>query len=88
MTNSTRIERITAILTEQLQPTTLEIRDDSGGHQGHAGAPPGSSETHLHITIQADALAGKTRVQQHQAVMGLIKEEFDSGLHALQIEVA
>lgn len=83
----TRINRISAVLNEALSPSHLDIRDDSAGHQGHAGAPQGSSQTHLHITIAAESLVGKSRVQQHQAVMALIKDEFDSGLHALQIEV-
>lgn len=86
----TRTERIRAVLTEHLKPIILEIRDDSARHAGHAGVREmggdANGETHLHISITSAAFAGLSRVARHQLVMGLLKDEFRSGLHALTLD--
>lgn len=80
-----RAERIKAILTEQLQPIHLELRDDSAKHAGHAGAQPGG-ETHYALVIRSDTFAGLSKVQRHQMIYTLLDTEFKTGLHALSIE--
>ena len=82
---TTRSERIPQLL-QPLQPSYLEIYDDSHQHAGHnAAAKKGG--THLRIEISSPQLEGKSRVQQHRMVNELLKPEFESGLHALQIKV-
>tara|TARA_R100000501_G_C2539757_1_gene59029 strand:- start:78 stop:305 length:228 start_codon:yes stop_codon:yes gene_type:complete len=66
-------------------PTLLNVTDDSARHAGHAGAQPGG-ETHYNVEIESTAFAGKTRVEMQRAVNSALKEEFDSGLHALSIK--
>lgn len=66
-------------------PTLLNVTDDSARHAGHAGAEPGG-ETHYNVEIESTAFAGKTRVEMQRAVNSALKEEFDSGLHALSIK--
>ena len=82
-----RIQRITDVLTKQFQPDTLQIIDQSTQHAGHGNVPPEAQETHLHIIISAAGLNDKSRVEQHRSIMSLLNGEFDSGLHALSIEV-
>ena len=55
---STRVERLRAALEAALQPTLLEIRDDSAKHAGHAGAREGG---HFHVTIAAPRLRRASR---------------------------
>ena len=81
MSMATRIEEK---LRSGLSPERLEIRDDSSRHEGHAGWRPGGG-THFHVEIVSDAFSGKSRVEQQRLVYGLLKEEFDAGLHALQL---
>jgi stress-induced morphogen len=84
-----RIERIARRLRETLSPDHLEIRDDSAQHAGHAEvlAGDGSSlETHLHITIQAEAFRTQSRLERQRLVQSLIADEFQRGLHALSME--
>lgn len=81
-----RQQRITAILASELNPSLLEVVDDSAKHAGHAGASP-QGETHYTITIAAQSFTGKSRVAQHQAIYKLLDSEFKSGLHALAITV-
>lgn len=84
MTATTRKARIEAALTA-LQPTYLDVIDDSAKHAGHAGARP-EGETHYTIRIIAPTFAGKSRVATHREINALLKDEFASGLHALAIE--
>ena len=81
MSMATRIEEK---VRSALSPELLEIRDDSSRHEGHAGWRPGGG-THFHLEIISDAFSGKSRVEQQRLVYGLLKEEFDAGLHALQL---
>jgi len=80
-----RAERIRQKLNESLSPRRLDIADDSHRHEGHGGWRP-EGETHFRIAVVSDAFAGKSRVQRQQQVYALLKEEFDSGLHALQLK--
>ncbi|MBI1275226.1 BolA/IbaG family iron-sulfur metabolism protein [bacterium] len=79
-----RIERMKKLLSP-LEAELLEIRDDSKNHAGHAGARP-EGETHYHISIVSNAFAGMNRVDRHRKVQGLLAQEFETGLHALQIK--
>jgi BolA protein len=82
-----RIERIRAILQENLSPSRLELRDDSHKHAGHAGARPGG-ETHYELFIEAEAFRGKSRIARHQMIYTLLADELKSGLHALVIKAS
>lgn len=76
---------ITQTLQEQLQPTALTVTDESEQHRGHGGWREGG-ETHFRLYIVSDAFSGKSRVERHRLVNGLLKEAFDRGLHALAIQ--
>mgnify|MGYP001556227705 CR=1 FL=1 len=73
-------------LVAQLAPASLTLVDESSLHAGHAGARPGG-ETHYRLRIVADAFAGLTRVARQRLVYDLLHEEFDTGLHALTLEL-
>lgn len=82
-----RIERLTEAL-QALQPSQLEIIDDSHHHAGHAAMKGITGQhTHLHIRLASPQFADKPRLQQHRMVQSLCKAEMETGLHALQITV-
>ncbi|MEL7540815.1 MAG: BolA family protein [Pseudomonadota bacterium] len=72
-------------LTKVFAPSALDVIDDSHKHAGHAGAQP-EGETHYTVKIVSTAFEGLSRVAVQRAVMDALKEEFDSGLHALSIK--
>ncbi|MEO1553623.1 MAG: BolA family protein [Pseudomonadota bacterium] len=80
-----RSERIRIILTKVFAPSALDVVDDSHKHAGHAGAQP-EGETHYTVKIVSSAFEGLSRVAVQRAVMDALKDEFDSGLHALSIK--
>ena len=71
-------------LTDALQPETLEVVDESEQHRGHGGWREGG-ETHFRLHVVAQAFAGKSRVERHRLVNGLLAEELQGRVHALAL---
>jgi BolA protein len=78
-------DRIAKRLAEGLDPSALEIVDESDRHAGHAGHRPGG-ETHYRIKIVSEGFVGKSRVQRHRAVYELLSAEIADGVHALALK--
>ncbi len=79
-------DRIEATLTEALNPTTLAVLDESHQHAGHMGSRAGG-ETHFRVQVTSEAFAGKSRIDRHRMVNGLLAGELHpDGVHALAIE--
>lgn len=78
-------ERIIKKLSENLNIKHLQVINQSHLHKGHLG-DDGSGETHFEITILADDFKNISRVLVHRKINGLLKEEFNRGLHALSIK--
>jgi len=79
----TTVERLRTALETALSPVRLDIRDDSAQHAGHAGAREGG---HFHVTITADAFAGRSAVQRHRMVYAAAADLMGRGIHALSID--
>jgi BolA protein len=73
-------------LEELLQPSHLEVLDESWQHAGHAGADGTGSGTHFRVRIASPLFAGRTRVAQHRLVYDALRDFVERGLHALAIE--
>jgi BolA protein len=78
-----RIDRLRAALEGALSPVTLDIRDDSAKHAGHAGAREGG---HFHVTITSAAFAGRGPVERHRMVYAAAAELMGRDIHALSID--
>jgi BolA protein len=74
------------LLTQQLSPHVFVLEDESSRHAGHAGARPGG-ETHYRLRIVSDAFTGLSRVARQRLVYDALREEFDTGLHALSLDL-
>ena len=73
-------------LNENLNPTFLNVINNSHLHKGHLG-DDGSGNTHFKIEISSPCFEGLNRVQKHQKINKLLQEEFQKGLHALEIKI-
>ena len=76
-------EAIEAALRAALQPTAIEVRDDSHLHAGHAGAREGR---HYSLRITSARFAGCSRVARHRLVYDALRLLMPAGIHALAIE--
>ena len=74
-------------LNARLQPTHLEVIDESADHAGHMGANAEGFGTHFRVRIASPAFTGKSRVARHRLVYDALQNFIDQGLHALAIEV-
>lgn len=74
---------VEACLREQLQPDSLQVRDDSAAHAGHAGAREGS---HLAVHIVSPRFTGLHRVARHRLVYDALRSLMPQGIHALAID--
>ena len=84
MTDTT--DRIALIRTRlaPLAPTTLDIRDDSHLHAGHAGAEGGAG--HYHVRIVSIRFAGMSPVARHRLVYDLLQDLIPFPIHALALD--
>jgi BolA protein len=77
-------QRLEAILN----PTRLEVLDESQAHAGHAGADGTGFGTHFRVRIDCPDFAGKSRVARHRLVYDALQVFIDRGVHALAIETS
>jgi len=68
-----------------LNPTRLDVVNESHLHAGH-GSSPETGESHFRVLIAADAFAGKSRIERHRIVNDVVRDELRDGVHALAIK--
>jgi BolA protein len=78
-----RVERITARL-QALEPSHLEVVDDSHHHAGHAGAADGRG--HFSVTVMSKKFAGVNTLRRHRLVYEAVGDLMVTDIHALSIQ--
>lgn len=68
-----------------LEPTRLDIINDSEKHAGHRSSP-GTGESHFTIVVVTPRFAGLSRVARHRLVNEAVDAELKAGVHALAIK--
>lgn len=76
--------RMRQALMVALEPTRLDIINESEMHAGHRGSP-GTGESHFRILVVSPKFVGKSRVDRHRIVNGLLASELNAGVHALAL---
>lgn len=79
---ATRLERLTHRL-QALEPTRLEVEDDSRHHAGHAGAADGRG--HFSVLVVSKRFAGLRQLQRHRLVYEAVGDLMVTDIHALSI---
>lgn len=77
-----KVDQLRLILEQELTPSSLEIRDDSASHAGHAGAREGG---HYRITLVAAVFKGRSQLERHRLVYAAVAPLMGQGVHALSI---
>ncbi len=71
-------------LGQALNPTAIELTDDSEKHRGHGGHNP-AGESHFSLAIESPAFAGKSRIERQRLVHKALGDLLDGRVHALSI---
>jgi BolA protein len=71
-------------LNSALNPSCIELIDDSEQHRGHGGYNP-AGESHFTLRIESPAFAGKNRVDRQRMIYGALGDLMESRVHALSI---
>jgi len=79
-----RVERIRAALVQALEPTLLEIEDESALHLGHAGAATGRG--HFRLRIASQRFNGLSPIQRHRMIYAALGSLMETDIHALSID--
>lgn len=72
-----------------LQPTYIDLKNDSDKHAGHTehlGGAGFTGETHYKLTLVSDVFSGLSRIDRQRKVNDLISDEFKTGLHAFEMK--
>ena len=72
-------------LSAALEPTQLEVCNDSEKHRGHGGYD-GSGESHFSVEIVSPRFAGLSRVERQRAVNAALGDLMRERIHALAIK--
>lgn len=66
-----------------LEPTVLDIKDDSALHAGHSGNAGGG---HFTLTIVSSQFCGKSQIIRHRSVYQALTDLIPDRIHALSIQ--
>ncbi len=78
---------ITRLLEAALQPTRLEVIDDSEAHRGHGGHDP-RGESHFTVVVESPLFAGRSRVERQRLVNRALADLLAERVHALAIRAS
>ncbi len=71
-------------LTSALDPSRLEVVNDSHHHAGHMG-DNGTGESHFTVRIESGHFSGKSRVERQRMVNHALADLLEQRIHALAI---
>lgn len=74
-------------LERALQPSHLDVVNESHLHAGHRGSP-GTGESHFRVVIEAPVFAGMSRLQRHRLVNETLAAELAGKVHALAVKAS
>jgi BolA protein len=72
-------------LQSNLEPTKIDLVDDSEKHRGHGGYNP-AGESHFTLAIESASFAGKSRVERQRMVHKALGDLLHERVHALSIK--
>ena len=79
------VEEIKTKITNKFNPDQLEVIDNSHFHTRHKSFD--SNKFHLKIIIKSQALKKMSQIEAHKAIFATLKDEMQSKIHALEIEI-
>ena len=85
MNTEQRIQIMQERLNDSLNPSALEIMDESHQHVGHEGAKSGAG--HFAIKIASPLFAKKSLIECHRMIYQSLDDLIGPEIHALKIHI-
>ena len=82
-----RKKRIESLLLKNFINWKFTVIDNSAQHSGHNNFY-GTQETHFCIVIKKPFSSKDNRISIHRKIFKLLKDDFQNGLHALEIKIS
>jgi BolA protein len=77
-------QQLRQTLMVALEPTRLDVINESHQHAGHASSP-GTGESHFRVLVVSPAFAGKGRLERHRMVNAALGDFLRDRIHALAL---
>jgi BolA protein len=71
-------------LMEALEPTRLDLINESEMHAGHRSSP-GTGHSHFRLLVISEKFAGLSRLARHRLIHDILADELKGQIHALAI---
>lgn len=81
-----RKKRIQTKLSNHFKDLEIEVEDNSLDHKGHHSFD-GNQESHFKISLKNKFEIKLNRMLIHRKINELLDEEFQKGMHALEIKI-
>ena len=72
-------------INKEFDIENIEIIDNSHKHKGHKFFLP--EKYHIHLKVKSLYLNSISRVTSHKMIMKVLKDEFKTKIHALEISI-
>lgn len=71
-------------LMEALEPTRLDLINESEMHAGHRSSP-GTGHSHFRLLVVSEKFDGLSRLARHRLINDVLADELKGQIHALAI---
>ena len=78
-------DKIKEKIKEKINPENLVLIDNSRLHTKHKSFDP--NKFHLKLIIKSKKLKNMSKIDAHKIIFSVLKDEMDSKIHALEIEI-
>tara|TARA_Y100000741_G_C18048896_1_gene475548 strand:- start:359 stop:613 length:255 start_codon:yes stop_codon:yes gene_type:complete len=78
-------EQIKEKINKKIKPENIILIDNSSLHVKHKSFDP--NKFHLKIIVKSQKLKDMNKVEAHKEIFSILKDEMNSRIHALEIEI-
>jgi len=78
-------EKLYLVLAEKLEAQFVNVKDESVKHSEHPGAKE-SEGGHYQIIVVSRQFEGKTQLERHRLIYGILQLDFGKQIHALAVK--
>ena len=78
-------EQIKEKINKKIEPENIILIDNSSLHVKHKSFDP--NKFHLKIIVKSQKLKDMNKVEAHKEIFSILKDEMNSRIHALEIEI-